>query len=106
MSDFSKAYEDILAQLHAEVGVAAGDARNRAAELARAMAAVPLEPDEKQRKKMVASVYASALLASEIVAVKSRKASYKAFERGLLVALDVGLAALTKIPLPSTSTRV
>lgn len=103
--DFSKAYQDILAQLHTEVGVAAGDARNRAAELARALAAVPLEPDESERKKMLASIYGSARVAAEIVAIKSRKASYKAFERGLLVALDVGLAALTKLPIPASSVR-
>lgn len=103
MRTFSDEFEAILAQLHQEAGVAAGDARNRAAELARALAAVPLEPDESQRKKLLSSIYASAMLASEIVAIKSRKASYKAFERGLLVALDVGLAALTKLPLPAAS---
>jgi hypothetical protein len=103
MRTFSDEFEAILAQLHTEAGVAAGDARNRAAELARALAAVPLEPDESERMKLLTSIHATALLAAEIVAIKSRKASYKAFERGLLVALDVGLAALTKLPLPAAS---
>jgi len=98
MSDFSKAFESIIAKLHEEVGVAAVDANARAAELMRALATVPLESDESTRKKMLGSIWASAMLATEIVAIKSRKASYKAFERGLLVALEVGLAALTKLP--------
>jgi hypothetical protein len=95
----------IITDLHVEIGVEAEDAKRRAAELLTNLTALASEPDESVRRQGVASIYGAALLAKEVVAIKGRKATNKAFQRALLATLDVALAAIVKIPVPASAVR-